>query len=57
MNDLSETNRKIALAKKAHDEGRAVPAKVGFARLSKKLALKYPNSGFEEFAPKNPPQD
>ena len=46
MAGLLYSIKQIAKAKKAHDEGRALPAKEGFAKLKSRLSKKYPNAGF-----------
>ncbi len=45
MVDLLRTLENIALAAKAHDEGRARPVHEAFAALNKRLAARYPNAG------------
>ena len=46
MAGLLHSLKQIAQSVKQHDTGEALPADEAFARLSKKLAAKYPNAGF-----------
>lgn len=46
MASLLHSLKQIAIAKKQHDNGEALPADEAFARLSEKLAAKYPDAGF-----------
>lgn len=46
MAGLLHSLKQIAKSVKQHDAGEAVPAAESFARLSEKLAEKYPNAGF-----------
>ena len=43
---LLHSLKQIAKAKKAHDEGHALPAKEGFGKLKDRLREKYPNAAF-----------
>ena len=46
MAGLLHSIKQIATAKKAHDEGHALPAKEGFEQLKERLREKYPDAGF-----------